>query len=169
MDTAPQANPILAELHDADVAKLVSGGEVRTLAKGEEIIREGVMTPSLFVLLSGSLEVFAGSPMKHLSDLYPGELVGEMSFVDARVSSAIVRARETSEVLAISRAHIEQLMTSDPAMGARFYRGIARLVVRRLRTTIRHLGYGEKPQPRAEVVLDRRLLAQLSARRKAMA
>jgi len=158
----PETNPILAELTDADIAALCRQAVTRVVQSGEEIISEGVECPFLYVLISGELQVFAGSPSKHLADLFPGELVGEMSFVDHRVSSAIVRAKVHSEVLAIPRAHIESLIVADAAMGTRFFRGIARLVVRRLRTTIRHLGYGESPKPALEVRLDRRVLEQVA-------
>ncbi len=159
-----ETNPILAELTDSDLSKLAALGEMRVLSKGDAIVREGVETPDLFLVLEGSLSVTVGSPPTHLATLYPGEIVGEMSFVDSRASSAIVKAEEASHVLAISRSRLEQLLSEDTAMGARFFRGIARLVVRRLRTTIRHLSYGEAPKPRVEVQVDRRLLEKLSQR-----
>jgi CRP/FNR family transcriptional regulator, cyclic AMP receptor protein len=160
MDT----NPILAELSDGDISKLVAVAQLQTLQPGDAIIREGVMTPHLFVLLAGALEVTVGTPAKQLAVLYPGELVGEMSFVDSRVSSAVVKAKERSDVLCIPRADVEKLITEDPAMGARLFRGIARLVVRRLRSTIQRLNTGNTASANAEVQLDRRLLDRLSAR-----
>lgn len=155
----PETNPILAELSDSDVAKICDAATILSVAPGQEIISEGVECPYLYVLVSGELQVFAGSPIKHLADLFPGELVGEMSFVDHRVSSAIVKAKLPSEVLAIPRARIEALILQDPALGTRFFRGISRLVVRRLRSTIRHLGYNEAPKPGIGVQLDPRVLS----------
>lgn len=158
------SNPILSELEDGDVAKLIAAGKVRRLVVGEEIIREGVETPSLFILLSGKLSVTAGKPPKQLAELYPGELVGEMAFVDQRSSSAVVKCVEAGEVLAIPRDAVEAMMLNDPAMGARFFRGIARLVVRRLRSTIMHLGYGQSEPGSPHVQIDRRLLKALEGR-----
>jgi CRP/FNR family cyclic AMP-dependent transcriptional regulator len=163
-----ETNPILGELTDADIAKLVSAGELRHIPTGIDIIREGVETPCLYILLSGKLSVSAGRPMKHLADLHPGELVGEMSFVDQRSSSAIVKAVEASDVLAIPRDEVELMIERDPAMGARFFRGIARLVVRRLRSTILHLGYNQMAAT-PEVQIDRRLLQSIARRQSAPA
>lgn len=159
------SNPILAELTDLDISRLVAAGEVRAVEPGVEIIREGVETPWLFILVSGKLEVEAGLMHTHLADLYPGQLVGEMAFVDKRASSAVVRVKEASSLLAISRPAIEALITSDPSFGVRFFRGIASLVIRRLRSTIRTLAYHEPEEPNSEIVVDRRFLDAIAAKR----
>lgn len=158
-------NPILTELTNQDIERLVAAGVVRDVSVGTEIIKEGVETPWLFILMAGKLEVEAGLMHTHLADLYPGQLVGEMAFVDKRASSAVVRVKEPSKLLAISRADVEHLIATDPTFGVRLFRGIASLVIRRLRSTIRTLAYHEVEEPSSEVVVDHRFLEAI-ARKK---
>lgn len=71
-----------------------------------------------------------------------GEVVGEMSFIDARPPSATVTAVEPAVVLAVPRSALAAHLGEDDGFAARFYRALAVFLSRRLRSTVSRLGYG---------------------------
>ena len=79
---------------------------------------------------------------REVARLRPGEIVGEMSFVDSRPPSATVQAVEPSSVLAIPRLGLAARLIQDAPFAARFYRAIAVFLSDRLRSTVGLLGYG---------------------------
>ena len=70
-----------------------------------------------------------------VGQLGPGEIIGEISWLDRKPISATVRAVETSSVLALSIAALERKIAADPGFAARLFRAIATLAAERLRTT----------------------------------
>lgn len=133
----------LGILNDADVEWMIATGAKLHLNPGEVLIEEGKSTTSVFLVLEGALSVAArAAGNKEVARLRPGEIVGEMSFVDSRPPSATVQAVEPSSVLAIPRRDLEERLSQHPAFAARFYRAIAVFLSDRLRSTVGLLGYG---------------------------
>jgi bacteriocin-type transport-associated protein len=135
---------ILGELSDSDIDWLANSGKRQQVATGEVLIEEGQAAPALYLVLDGHLGVFVkalgGSQIARLGS---GEIVGEMSFVDARPPSATVRALEPSLVLAVPRSAIQAKLTADTGFASHFYRALAVFLSDRLRSTVAHLGYGK--------------------------
>ena len=125
---------ILGELTDQDVDWMVSAGTRTQSGAGTELIREGLPASALYILLDGALEVSAAAAQRRrLAHLGKGEVVGEMSFVDARPPSATVRATTDSLVLAIPLKALSDKLEQDTSFAARFYRAIAISLSHRLR------------------------------------
>jgi SAM-dependent methyltransferase len=88
--------------------------------------------------------VFAGPSNKFkVGQLGPGEVIGEISWLDRKPISASVRAIETSSVMALSTALLERKLADDPKFASRFFRGIATLTAERLRKTTSDLRRSE--------------------------
>lgn len=132
---------ILGQLTDQDAEWLARAGERRSVPHGHALITEGEPVPALFVLLDGELDVVVKG-IGQVAHLLPGEVVGEMSFIDKAPPSASVVAKGEAKVLAVSKAAIEAHIESDPAFGMRFYRALATFLSDRLRGTVKRLGYG---------------------------
>ena len=124
---------ILADLDDHDIAWLAKSGELRSLAAGDTLIQAGRAVDHLFFLTDGSLEV-TGPKGARIARLEPGEVVGEMSFVEKRLPGATVKALTEARVLAVPRAAMLAEFTRDAAMGMRFYHALAVFLSDRLRT-----------------------------------
>ena len=131
---------VMGILDDEDVEWIASRGRRLGVAKDEILIREGEPVDALFILLDGSLDVSTHG--KSVTTLFAGEIVGEISFVDARPPSATVRAAQFSHVLAIPRALLQSRLATDAWFASRFFRAIATFLADRLRTTTTRLGYG---------------------------
>ena len=134
---------ILGQLNDLDVEWLIEAGQRRRVAKGAVLIRQGQPVQDLYLVLAGRLSVIDEKlGGRELARLGTGEIVGEMSFVDAQPPSATVQVVEDSVVLALSRTRLQQRLDQDAAFAARFYRALALFLSDRLRSTVSRLGYG---------------------------
>jgi bacteriocin-type transport-associated protein len=134
---------LLGQLNDLDLAWMLSAGRKERIPRGTVLIREGKPIEALYIILVGSVEV-SGSGLDKANPirLGCGEVVGEISFVDARPPSANVTTIEDTIVLAIPRAKLTAKLAADAEFAARFYRSLAVFLAHRLRSTTRRLGYG---------------------------
>ena len=95
---------LFGQLNDDDVEWMLRAGRKRALRDGEVLIEQGVPVEDVYILLEGHLAVWLKprrGPEKEIARLNAGEIVGEMSFVDARPPSATVKAVEDSTVFGI--------------------------------------------------------------------
>ena len=79
---------LFGQLDDDDVEWLIGHGVTRQVAAGEILIRQGVRSDAVFILLEGHLSVWLerGGGQREIARLNAGEIVGEMSFCAARKS-----------------------------------------------------------------------------------
>jgi CRP/FNR family cyclic AMP-dependent transcriptional regulator len=125
---------ILGELSDQDVDWMIETGQREQVDAGTVLIHEGEPVTAVYVLLDGLLEISVSEQgNRHIATLGRGEVVGEMSFIDARPPSATVRAAEDSIVLSVPRAELTTRLHSESDFAARFYRAIAMSLSHRLR------------------------------------
>jgi CRP/FNR family cyclic AMP-dependent transcriptional regulator len=135
---------LMGGLSDQDVDWLVAHGQTRFVPKDLPVIRQGEPIDALLILLDGKLSVrTSGLGEREVAALYPGEVLGEISFVDARAPSASVVSVEGSHLFAVEKATLAKKLDRDDAFAARFYRALAVFLADRLRTTTAHLGYGK--------------------------
>jgi CRP/FNR family transcriptional regulator, cyclic AMP receptor protein len=134
---------LLGILDDSDLDWMISVGAKRDVSPGDVLIHEGRPIDAVFVIVDGLLAVRTKrTGDTDVARLRSGEVVGEMSFVDARPPSASVVSIDPSTVLAIPRAALEKKLQDDIAFSARFYRSLAVFLSDRLRSTVSRLGYG---------------------------
>ena len=90
-------------------------GVRRQLENGEVLIARGGFDKNLFVLEIGALRVDANLNGQELSiDLKPGDVVGEMAFLDNRPRTATVVASSPSTVLVFDREATFQHLSDRP-------------------------------------------------------
>ncbi|KGF72346.1 cyclic nucleotide-binding protein [Neosynechococcus sphagnicola sy1] len=133
---------ILGELTDDDFDWMLTNGSKEEIPAGTILIQQGNPIDKFYIVLGGDLGVFMGSAegpvIAHLSS---GEVVGEMSFLDARPPSATVKAIADSLVWSIPRKHLVTKLHQDVGFASRFYRALAVFLCDRLRGTVSRLGY----------------------------
>jgi CRP-like cAMP-binding protein len=143
---------ILGILDDSDVSWLATTGQARSISAGKVIIQQGVPVDSVFILIDGQLQVYAGSV--EIAKLLAGEIVGEISFVDSRPPSASVKATVDSQVLAIPKAVLRAKLQRDLGFASRFYLSLATFLADRLRLADAHLTTGQQGVEGQEEDLD---------------
>jgi CRP/FNR family transcriptional regulator, cyclic AMP receptor protein len=155
-------------LDDSDVAWLGSVGRILEIPANTVVIYEGEPIDAVFVLLDGICRVNArAAGGREIARLLPGEVFGEMSFVDSRPPSASVTADQPSQLLAIPRSALTQRISDEKPFAARFYQALAIFLGARLRTTVLQLGYSggvaQGNSQMAEDEIDPESLERLSA------
>jgi CRP/FNR family transcriptional regulator, cyclic AMP receptor protein len=138
---------LFGQLSDDDLEWMLKAGRKRSLREGEVLIRQGVPVDEVFILLEGRLTVWLKlrrDQEREIARLQAGEIVGEMSFVDARPPSATVKALEDSTVFGISKAALSAKLAADQGFAARFYRALAIYLSTTVRERHRALGYGSE-------------------------
>ena len=107
------------------------------MAKYEELkpkdtlLKEGEESNQLYYLTQGNLRILKkrGSNSKELAKLYPGEDVGEMSFLDNEPRCATVEAINDCIVQVIQRKKYEEFLNNLPA----WFFGLQKTLLERLR------------------------------------
>lgn len=138
---------LFGQLNDDDVEWMLKAGRKRSLREGEVLIRQGVPVDEIYILLDGRLAVWLKlrrGQEREIARLEAGEIVGEMSFVDARPPSATVKAQEDSTVFGIAKAVLSAKLAGDQGFAARFYRALAIYLSTTVRERHRALGYGSE-------------------------
>jgi CRP-like cAMP-binding protein len=133
---------LFGQLNDDDVEWMIRAGRTQPVPRGGLLIRQGIPVDALFILLEGRLSVLLGRQEREIARLNAGEVVGEMSFVDARPPSATVRGFEDATVFAIPKAVLNEKLARDLGFAARFYRALAVFLSTTVRERHRMLGYG---------------------------
>jgi CRP/FNR family cyclic AMP-dependent transcriptional regulator len=126
---ALKRSAIGAELSDAEVETLAACITFRDLSPGEVLVAEGTSDNHLYVLLSGALAVVRGPGRPEAMTLFtlaPGDLVGELSFIDGTPHYASLVAMGPTRVFGLERERLESLLGSYPMLVYRVMRTIVR-------------------------------------------
>ena len=111
-----------------DLAPVARIAELRVVAPGEPIVREGERGDALFIIVRGSATVEHNG--RTIATLGPGDPVGEMSVLDSEPRSATVRATEETEVLRIGSEEFYEILHEQVEIAE----GVIRVLCRRLRS-----------------------------------
>jgi CRP-like cAMP-binding protein len=102
--------------------------------EGAILIQKGKRANGVYLILTGSARVVI--PSKASRTLGPGEICGEMSFLEDSAASASVIAEGNVEAYHLDRPTLQSLFELYPHLGSRFYRSLATNLSHRLRELI---------------------------------
>jgi CRP/FNR family cyclic AMP-dependent transcriptional regulator len=127
------------KLTDEERQKLVDAGQVSIFNSGDVIIAEGDSVDTLMFNKSGNIRVtrafLDNLNAEFAGPLGPGEVVGEMSFMDGQGASASLIADGQTEILKIPRETVFSMINADNCFAARFYESLFLDLARKLRST----------------------------------
>ena len=129
---------LFAELDDEQLDHIAAAGAVQSLQRGVVLFEEGAEPGEFYLVLSGRVAIAQESDDGReslLAVLGPGELFGEMGFLDGYNRSAQARALEESTVLMVPYTELRLLYENNPAA----LWSAVQLLARRLRTMDRAL------------------------------
>ena len=115
---------------------LISDKAARVQFKaGEQFVHRGRRTHGIYILVKGTASVqIAGHANPR--EIGPGDVCGEISFLDAQPATADVVAREPACAYYLGRSTLQSLFELFPHLGSRFYHSLASILSRRLREVI---------------------------------
>jgi CRP-like cAMP-binding protein len=126
---ALKGSKLAPELTDAQLVTLATQIVFRDLQPGEELVREGTSDNHLYVIVRGALGVVRGGGKPDAVTLFAltaGDLVGELSFIDATPHYAAFVALGPTRVFGLEREKLESLLASHPEIVYRVMRAIVR-------------------------------------------
>jgi CRP/FNR family cyclic AMP-dependent transcriptional regulator len=131
-----QHSSLISDLNEKQCSDLSSVATSRALQDQEVLIEQGQSDETLHIVASGALAVertTSGGDTITMHILKPGDLAGEMGFVDGTEHSATLRAMGPTSVVSISRQDLESLLPNKPEVVYGLMRGIIRTAHRILR------------------------------------
>src|SRR5450432_1025733 len=138
--TMQTALGLLSELNEEDVDWIFRISSERHVIANTVIVHEDEPIVYLYIVLEGLFAVKVASiPDSEIGRLGPGEIVGEISFLENTLPSASVIAIESSLLLEIPSALLAERLKATPSFGAQFYRALAILNSRRVRERVSSL------------------------------
>ncbi len=117
---------------------ILSAALEQTLLSGDVLFHEGDEGGTLFVIDSGSIEVFKTiheSFDRVLITIKQGGVLGEMSFVDGSRRSAGARAIEPTQVRMLTRPAFDAFAKDHPEIAAQFSTSLSHIMAERVRLT----------------------------------
>ena len=135
----------LAGLSQSDARAVVGFMQLRRVAAGTVLIREGEATHTDFMMLILEGEVlvdnlgFSADDSVVVSILASGSLIGEMGIIDGEPRSATCTATTELDVAVLSREALLKLIEGQPAVAARFMLAISKRLADRLREANRKI------------------------------
>jgi len=109
----------------------------KTVATGEILIARGQPSDTLYLVVSGRLQVtlHAGKTQLKIGEIEPGHSAGEFGFIDPGLAAADVIAAETTTVLALPQTGLHELLRTSPNTASSLLQGLSLELSRRLRNT----------------------------------
>ena len=129
---------LFANLAAEDVRFLAQACEERTLVGGEDVFHESDEGDSMWIVESGRVDIIKkirGDVERVLASFGPGDILGEMSFIDGSRRSATARTAQVSEFLVMNTKAFAGVLKERPAVAAAFFQNICAILASRVRTT----------------------------------
>jgi CRP/FNR family cyclic AMP-dependent transcriptional regulator len=107
-------SPLFEMLSNQELEYVSELSRPRKLSTGQVVFEEGELGDSLYVIVSGEVEVLrrdAGGEQKAIAVLNPSEFFGEMSLIDKEYRSATIRARTDAELLQLTAENLTTFTT----------------------------------------------------------
>ncbi len=124
------------------VSTLIAGSNVLDCEPDALFIRRRTVYRSVFVVLAGTMQVrseHSEAASHGVFHLVAGDLVGEVSFVLGGMRSADVFAgAQGARVLALQENALRKTLGGDPAIAAKFYQNLSRILALRLSNSVDH-------------------------------
>jgi len=146
MRSRPGQEQLLASLQDEknrlqylshnDWMLLLDRAQPVNFKKGDVLVQQSSESKTLFVIAAGKVRVSISG--KVLAQIGPGEICGEMAFLEDSRPSATATAEEEVQAFSIEWKSLSELFELFPHVASRFYRSLAVNLSRRLRDQMAH-------------------------------
>jgi CRP-like cAMP-binding protein len=141
-------SPLFEMLSNPELEHVAELSRPRRLAAGQTLFEEGELGDSLYVIVSGEVEVERRGPggaPQVLALLSAPEFFGEMSLIDKEYRSATARAKADTELLHLSAENLATFRKRYPDGFTFVVMNIARVLSARLREANTRLWGGAAP------------------------
>jgi signal-transduction protein with cAMP-binding, CBS, and nucleotidyltransferase domain len=132
--------PLFESLSRRELKRVAGIVHERTYAAGELIFEQGTPGAVLFLIKRGAVELFrqdaTGHELVKLSTLQQGMFFGEGALLHEENRLMSARALDPTDLLALFRGDLDQIIESAPSTGGKILRKLAWVLSRRLQTAM---------------------------------
>jgi CRP-like cAMP-binding protein len=135
-------HPLFRYLTDKERQKVEGIAEVKRIAEGGYLIRAHEVDSTLFAVEEGHLDIVGIRDGKQvvLATVGPGDVLGEVAFIDDSPRSVSVRAGEEQvTVRAWNKKALSEALAFEPQLLAKFSVALCELLVERMRDNARRV------------------------------
>ena len=134
-------HPLFRYFADDERERIERIGELRTIKASETLINAGDTDSTLYTIEDGRLEIVGqrGGRLAVFAQLGPGDVLGEVSFVDDSPRTVSVRAAEDTTLRAWDKRSLSEALAFEPQLLAKFAVAMCELLVERLRDTAKRI------------------------------
>jgi CRP-like cAMP-binding protein len=129
----------LGSWSDEDWQRFFGATTLHRVPAGEVLIRKGASDRTLYLILSGNLEVTGKSSddlsMPPLSRIRPGSVLGELSFFDGEPRSVSAWAVDDCDLAVMTMDQYVAFESSNPGLARDLLFALGRILATRLRKT----------------------------------
>ena len=128
------AIPLLDGMTEEEAQRFLHSGTILQCKQGESILRRGDVGDELFVVLEGWLEAqrTVGTLAASIALFGPGQVFGELAFLNRRARTADVIARTDASLLVITQTFLRKSLLQSPDITARFLLNLSLVLCDRL-------------------------------------
>jgi CRP/FNR family transcriptional regulator, cyclic AMP receptor protein len=143
-----QSVPVFASMPAARMEALARVCALRQIPRGGVVMREGEHTNAIYFILNGALKVLVSDEDGReviIAILGRGEMFGEMGVIDDDPRSATVMATQPSDLVVVTKADFQQVLSDNFEVSLAIMRGLAkrlRIADRKIETLALHDVYG---------------------------
>lgn len=135
-------HPLFRYFTDEERQRIERIGELKEVPEGRYLIRAADYDSRLFTVEDGHLDIIAMRDGKEtvVATVGPGDVLGEVAFIDDSPRSVSVRAGEENvTVRAWDKRTLSEALAFEPQLLAKFAVALSELLVERLRDTARRV------------------------------
>lgn len=134
-------HPLFRYFTEEERARIEGIATLRRIAEGAYLIRAGELDSSLFAIEDGHLDILGlddGKPTV-LATVGPGDVLGEVSFIDDSPRAVSVKAGEETSIRVWDKRTLSEALAFEPQLLAKFSVAMSELLVERLRDLSRRV------------------------------
>ena len=134
-------HPLFRYFTEEERGRIEQTGTVKRIAADAFLIRAGELDSSLFAVEDGHLDIIGTDDGRQvvLATVGPGDVIGEVSFIDDSPRTVSVRAGEETSVRVWDKRTLSETLAFDPHLLAKFAVAMSELLVERLRDLSRRV------------------------------
>ena len=134
-------HPLFRYFTEEERERIEKIGELKTIAADGYLIRASEIDSTLFTIEDGHLDivVMRDDQPTVVATVGPGDVLGEVSFIDDSPRSVSVKAGEETTVRSWDKRTLSEALAFEPQLLAKFAVAMSELLVERLRDTARRV------------------------------
>lgn len=134
-------HPLFRYFTEEERNRIEAIGEMRRIAEGAYLIRAGEIDSTLFAIEDGHLDivVMRDDEQAVVATVGPGDVLGEVSFIDDSPRSVSVKAGEETTVRQWDKRTLSEALAFEPQLLAKFAVAMSELLVERVRDAARRV------------------------------